>query len=106
MLEYCKTKGKSCPAFEYVNSYKTEGTQAGDWYLPAMGELNAIYDNKDALDIALGKIGGTKLVEGYYWSSSEYNNGRAWGFYFGNSSNGVDDRNKDSDYYVRPVLAF
>ena len=41
VLEYCKTRGKSCPAFEYVNSYKTEGTLAGDWYLPAMGELNA-----------------------------------------------------------------
>ena len=24
ILAYCKTKGKSCPAFEYVNSYKTE----------------------------------------------------------------------------------
>ena len=45
VLEYCKANGKSCPAFEYVNSYTTEGTKAGDWYIPAMGELNAIYGN-------------------------------------------------------------
>ena len=109
VLEYCKTNGKSCPAFEYVNSYKTEGTQAGDWYLPAMGELNAIYGNKDVLNIALGKIGGTKLSTDYYWSSSEYSNGNAWILGFRNGN--VDDFSKGNynnfDFsYVRPVLAF
>ena len=104
VLEYCKTKGKSCPAFEYVNSYKTEGTQAGDWYLPAFGELNAIYGNKNVLNIALGKIGGTKLgTTGGYWSSSESSINYAWVLYF--SSGGVSYR-KDVNFYVRPVLAF
>ena len=104
VLEYCKTNGESCPAFEYVNSYKTEGTQAGDWYLPAMGELKAIYDNKDALDIVLGKIGGTKLVADDYWSSSESSNRRAWelNFYDGY----VDTNDKDYYYFVRPVIDY
>ena len=104
VLEYCKTKGKSCPAFEYVNSYKTEGTLAGDWYLPAMGELYAIYGNKDVLNITLGKIGGTKLEEGFYWSSSEILSDLAW---FGLRLWCCGEANKkDSYYYVRPVLAF
>ena len=104
VLEYCKANGKSCPAFEYVNSYKTEGTQAGDWYLPAAGELNAIYGNKDVLNITLGKIGGTKLEEGFYWSSSEILSDLAW---FGLRLWCCGEANKkDSYYYVRPVLAF
>ena len=103
VLEYCKTNGYSCPAFEYVNSYKTEGTLAGDWYLPAFGELNAIYGNKDVLNIALGKIGGTKLDIGFYWSSSEYSNNFAWLLSFGNGN--VYYHYKDNEY-VRPVLAF
>ena len=104
ILAYCRTKGKSCPAFEYVNSYKTEGTQAGDWYLPALGELNAIYGNKDALDIALRKIGGTKLGAGFHWSSSEYSNRMAWVLHFDGSVNYFTKGNDNN--YVRPVLAF
>ena len=105
VLEYCKAKkGYSCSAFEYVNSYKTDGTKAGDWYLPAMGELNAIYGNRGVLNITLGKIGGTKLDTGYHCSSSEYFRNDAWALYLGDG--GVKDFYKDSNFYVRPVLAF
>ena len=104
VLEYCKTNWKSCPVFEYVNSYKTEGTHAGDWYLPAMGELNAIYGNKDVLNITLGKIGGTKLGTSSYWSSSEYYRSNAWYLSFDNGN--VNLSLKDFNHYVRPVLAF
>ena len=108
VLEYCKTNGKSCPAFEYVNSYKTEGTLAGDWYLPAMGELNAIYGNRDALYTALGKIGETKLLTGYYFSSSESFYGGAWSQNFsnGNIYDGFYGNKDNNNYYVLPVLAF
>ncbi len=104
VLEYCKTNGKSCPAFEYVNSYKTEGTLAGDWYLPAVGELNAIYGNMGILNTALGKIGGTKLSSDMYWSSSELSSSDAWRLYFRTGE--VIEYYKHNDYYVRPVLAF
>ncbi len=105
VLEYCKANGKSCPAFEYVNSYKTEGTIAGDWYLPAFGELNAIRGNKDVLNIALGKIGGTKLEPDWYWSSSEHSGNLAWNLSFrGDYVYGYDKN--DYSEYVRPVLAF
>ena len=104
VLEYCKANGKSCPAFEYVNSYKTEGTIAGDWYLPSMGELNAIYGNKGVLNLALGKIGGTELISNHYWSSSVYPPDEAWGLNFGGGN--VYSTGKNSSLYVRPVLAF
>ena len=108
VLEYCKANGKSCPAFEYVNSYKTEGTIAGDWYFPAMGELNAILGNKDVLNTALGKIGGTKLPTYYHWSSSEYSGYNAWALNFlGGSVNYHSKIGNNRNYgYVRPVLAF
>ena len=112
VLEYCKANGKSCPAFEYVNSYKTEGTIAGDWYLPALGELKAMYGNKNVLTIALGKVGGTKFWTDWYWSSSEYSDYGAWKFDFAGGFTANRNKNKvdKGDYYtvtyVRPVLAF
>ena len=108
VLEYCKTNGDSCPAFEYVNSYQTEGTKAGDWYLPALGELNAMYGNMGVLNAALEKIGGTKLSSDAYWSSSECSHSEAWELYFGDAHvlNYVTETYKLVDYYVRPVLAF
>ena len=104
VLAYCKANGYSCPAFEYVNSYKTEGTKAGDWYLPSMGELYAIYGNMGVLNVALGKIAATMLATSYYWSSSENSIYYAWRLFFGggNMYGGV----KSSYNYVRPVLAF
>ena len=104
VLEYCKANGKSCPAFEYVNSYKTEGTKAGDWYLPSIGELSAIYGNMGVLNTALGKIGGTELSTGWHWSSSEGTNNRAWGMYFDSRNEGYGYKSNYDD--VRPVLAF
>ena len=102
--EYCKAKGYSCPAFEYVNSYQTEGTKAGDWYLPAAGELKAIYDSQNSLDTALSKIGGEALNSMSHWSSSEYSDAYAWMLYFYDAD--MDNNDKDKGYSVRPVLAF
>ena len=48
-----------------------------DWYLPAKDELNAIYQDKEA-------IGGFSYA--YYWSSTEYSNTEAWGQDFNNGS--------------------
>ena len=104
VLEYCKTNGYSCPAFEYVSNYKTEGTQAGDWYLPALGELNAIYVNKDVLNKTLRKIGGT-ILDSYYWSSTEHSDADAW--YLRVNYSGAYPDSKNWNYNDgRPVLAF
>lgn len=71
--------------------------------IPSLAEWLAILANKEAVNKALKRAGGTPL-EGWYWSSSEYDYGTAWGVganvgdvggYVKNGSNG----------YVRCVLA-
>lgn len=66
-----------------------------DWFLGSLGEMKLMYDN-------LQGLGG--FVESYYWSSSEYMAGSAWGQEFSNGSQ--DPSDKDSTVYVRPVRVF
>jgi hypothetical protein len=63
--------------------------------LGSLGEMKLMYDN-------LQGLGG--FVESYYWSSSEYMAGSAWGQEFSNGSQ--DPSGKDSTVYVRPVRVF
>ena len=63
------------------NSYSTEGTNAGDWYLPAAGELYSyVYGggtNYSKINTTMGKLGWT-FGSRSFWSSSEYNSNAAW----------------------------
>ena len=49
-----------------INSYKTEGTNAGDWYLPAAGELHLIKNYYFEI------FGGYKLLSGSGLSTNWY----------------------------------
>ena len=94
------------PAAYYVYNYTTAGTKVGDWYLPALRELNEIYQNKTAIDKTLSVLVKLTLPTSYnnYLSSSETAIGRVWVLKF---SNGVAlSGYMDSSYYVLPVLAF
>ena len=63
----------------YCNSYSTEGTNAGDWYLPATGELyDYIYSQYSTVKAGWDKV-GTTIFTIYFWSSSEYDTSNAWG---------------------------
>lgn len=48
-----------------------------DWYLPAAGEIHQIY-------LQLGPVGSGKIMEGVYWSSTEYDSHFAWNKFFKN----------------------
>jgi len=62
----------------YCNEYSTVGTNAGDWYLPAAGEVyNYIYNNYSAVK-AGWDILGTNIANNHFWSSSEYDTWNAW----------------------------
>lgn len=43
----------------------------GDWYLPSIGELKKLYQNKASIDTAAVANGGSGLVSNDYWSSTE-----------------------------------
>ena len=92
------------PAAKYAYEYKTTGTNAGEWYLPAFGELNTVYSNKDYMNYALSLAGKKDILGGTHWSSSVYAN---YGVQTLNFSDGSKNGYlKDEDHYVLPVLAF
>lgn len=67
-------------AAKYCNDYTTAGTGAGDWYLPAAGELYSyVYGNYSTINTTMTTLGwswgGTYY---YFWSSSEYGRQFAW----------------------------
>ena len=72
--------------------YSTPGTKQGDWYLPSIGELYQLYENKTAIDEKRTAIKGSGFSSGVYWSSRE------------NSSENeyrVGLRNGNIDYYYK-----
>ena len=76
------------PAWEWVNAYamtaNLKGDYASGWYLPTIAELCMLYREKDKVNSALEKAGGTKIADTGYWSSSQYasDNGSAWDVWF------------------------
>ena len=69
-----------------INSYYVTSADSGKWYVPALGELLLLQKNKDAVNLTLGKIQGSHLLETdpgavmyeRYWSSDEYSQDHAW----------------------------
>ena len=73
------------PAFNWVSQYNTKyadklNNKKFDWYMPSLAELCGVYKNRTAIDASLSKIHGLengsgyadeKLVNSYYWSSSQ-----------------------------------
>lgn len=73
--------------------------------LPMKHELKFICDNLSTINKMLRNAGG-KMLNGYYWSSSESSSIYAWYSYF-NGSYGLDWSSKGYySRYVRPVLVF
>ena len=99
---------------DIIQKYHTEGTIAGDWYIPAVGEAYKLYENRTTLLASFNKIntasssaglsGSVLLPSEWFWSSSECNNNPAWGL---NPSGGsVYDYTKNYSYRVRAFAAF
>ena len=103
-------------------------TGTSGWFLPSIGQWNLIVQGlatKKAgspvttdlientqndtyksgnLNSIITAAGGTGFTSGNYWSSTEYNNERAWhiGFYYGRAFHYP----KTNEHYVRSVVAF
>ena len=100
------------PAAWTAHEYKTEGTNAGDWCLPAAGIMTNIKSNILAINNGMTLVGGTSIeTTSYYWSSSEQDDNYAWCSDF-NSDNGLKHDGdgwsnlKNNRLEVRPVLEF
>ena len=108
IINYCRANGYSCPAAEYAYSYTTEGTKAGDWYLPAAGELEAMSVNISVLNSSLSLIEGSSRLYNSYWSSNEMSTDYAWDMTYDSrygSFWGYVPYKRDT-HPVRPVIQF
>ena len=100
------------PAASCCDMFYTDGTQQGDWYLPAMGKLGYIMPLFNRINEAITKmrnaygssVGVTLSTNLGYWSSSEYSSSRARFVTTGNGR--VNYNYKDTSYYVRAFLRF
>lgn len=103
ILEISRKKRQEAEAAQWCYDYAEDGVKQGEAFLPSLTELEKLFANKAAINASLNAL-GVALLEGWYWSSTEYGSDFAWrlrmsvGFrYYGN---------KNYSYtYVRPVLA-
>ena len=96
----------SYPAVWATYNYTTEGTEVGDWCLPAAGVFNNIYKNQGIINAGLTLVGGeTFKYSTHAWSSTLYSTEKAW-----NSDMGYDYylfyNYKHGAYIVWPVIEF
>ena len=105
IIEFTEDYATNFPAAAYCYTYNTNcdvGSfcATGEWYLPAMGELGYMYNNR----YLLYNIAGNTFTNDGFWSSSERNTGGQWTFSF--KTGQLSTNYKSTNYYVRPVLAF
>lgn len=83
-----------------------------DWYLPAIDELNLLWQNRFNINRTLSGnssagviLGATQLLYETYWSSEERNSNTAWSLYF---EDGAANYYFQKNYlnYVRAVRKF
>ena len=104
LIVYGKAHGISFPAAEWCNAYCKNGVKPGEGFMPAKEQLKRIVANRKIVNPALQKIGGI-ILDGWIWSSSEYDGSGAWDVLADNGA--VDYSCKYHLYhYVRCVLAF
>lgn len=74
------SNGAAYYCYNQTVSISGRGTVHG--YLPALGELQAVYNNKSSVDNAMSLIGGTAMPTDYWlWSSTESDWLTAWCLY-------------------------
>ena len=94
------------PAAWAAHEYKTEGTEAGDWCLPAAGVWMSIENNISLINNRFVQAQGTQIGDTTYWSSSEYLTMGAWNWTSASLWLGGKNYRKDNLFMVRPVLEF
>lgn len=98
-----KRYGIKFSAAEWCHSYSKNGVTPGEGFLPAKYQLRKSVTNRDIINPALEKIGGT-ILKNWLWTSSELFYHSAWCV---NASDGaLYSHFKPFIQYVRCFLAF
>ena len=92
-------------------AYKTEGTNAGDWCLPAAGIITSIYNNMELINTGYRLVSTEMGTNFHFWSSSEHDADNVWYSSFDSSyglifRSGSGSRSKYYANEVIPVLEF
>ena len=76
-----------------------------DWYLPAIDQLNLLYNARYILNKNIESLSGANiLAQAVYWSSTEYNVTNAWSYRFAYGD--AYYNTKSLNNWVRAVRAF
>ena len=94
------------PAAWAARKYAPTTETAGKWCLPAAGIMTNIYNNQDAIQTAISKVGGVSYPSCCTWSSSECSSYSAWRSRLLDSYGLSNDGGKNGNNFVRPVLEF
>ena len=88
----------------YSQTVSINGRGTIHGYLPALGELQAAYNNKSVIDSAMNLIDGTTIPTYRLWSSTEYSSNHAW--YLNWNGGYIDHGIKDvTERYAVPVFS-
>ena len=100
---------------DIIQKYHTEGTIAGDWYIPACGEAYKLYENRTTLLASFDKIntasssaglsGSVLLPSQFVYSSTEYKDNVAW-YLTPSNGYGGNTYGKINDFSVRAFARF
>ena len=104
ILEISRKKRQEAEAAQWCYDYAEDGVKQGEAFLPSLTELEKLFANKAAINASLNAL-GVALLEGWYWSSTEYNNNNAWKLRMSDGNRDWNNKNNNNKY-VRPVLAY
>jgi hypothetical protein len=107
-IDYSESNFRAC--YNAVNYTPAAPANSSGWYLPSLGEYNALWQVYDVIRSKFTSAGGTdmQIGFGFYWTSSKKNSSAAF-VDFGTWNVGGfmgSIRTDDSNAYVRPVLTF
>ena len=101
IIEQCNGYSSSgvtgAPAAEGCVGYTFPNGKTG--YLGALGEWQAVYNNKTKVNEAMSLIGGTAISNSSYWSSTQRSGFYSWQLSWKDGA--LIDDYKDRKYYVR-----
>lgn len=95
--------------FAACNRFRTNGTSAGDWYVPSRGELSLYQSNYTDINAKIQAIKDASssivnTVKDNQWSSTENNSGTD-GFYINTSGTWGVHYSTDNSHSVRGMIA-